>query len=127
MLFVQQLQESEGRYRRLFEHSNDAILLIDPETTQILDCNRKVLEMNGYSYDELTSMTIPELHPPHEREALPTAFETVLQTGFIDHYTGVHHQRKDGGWVPIEVNPALIEVGGKKVIRGIAGRDRAPT
>lgn len=34
-------REIEERYRKIFEHSNDAILVIDPEADRILDVNPK--------------------------------------------------------------------------------------
>jgi len=44
---------SELRYRRLFETAQDGILILDAETGQIADVNPFLMDMLGYSKDEL--------------------------------------------------------------------------
>ena len=44
---------SELRYRRLFETAHDGILLVDPETRQIVDVNPFLVNFLGYSFEEL--------------------------------------------------------------------------
>ncbi|MGE5707544.1 MAG: PocR ligand-binding domain-containing protein [Bacteroidota bacterium] len=46
------LQESEARFRAIFESANDAIFIHEPETGEVLDMNRKVSELYGYSREE---------------------------------------------------------------------------
>ena len=43
------LHASEIRYRRLFETSQDGILILDLNTGQILDVNRYLIDMLGIS------------------------------------------------------------------------------
>ena len=43
-----ELQESRGKYRALIEQSSDAIVLIDPEKHEIIECNQKFSEWFGY-------------------------------------------------------------------------------
>jgi len=123
------LEESEIKHYSLFENANDAIYLIDPVTAGILDCNKKAAELDGYSIDELKQMTVMELHPEGERDALPENFRDVLERGSASGISGMHHRRKDGAQVPIEVNATIIEVGGKKInlsiVRDITERRRA--
>ncbi|MCZ6675787.1 MAG: PAS domain S-box protein [Candidatus Poribacteria bacterium] len=47
------LQTSETTYREIFETANDAILVIDIETNEILDCNQKACQMFGYRREEI--------------------------------------------------------------------------
>jgi PAS domain S-box-containing protein/putative nucleotidyltransferase with HDIG domain len=49
------LRESEEKYRSIFEHSQDAILLSRPDGA-ILDANRSACEMFGRSADELRAV-----------------------------------------------------------------------
>src|SRR4030095_8888768 len=46
-------QQSEDRYRRIFENSLDLIYLTD-NTGRLLDANPALLQWAGYSLDELT-------------------------------------------------------------------------
>jgi PAS domain-containing protein len=47
------LQDSEKRYRRLFESAKDGILILDAETGKVVDVNPFLLRLLGYSYDAL--------------------------------------------------------------------------
>src|SRR5580700_6555208 len=47
------LQNSEHRYRRLFEAAQDGILILDAETGRIIDANPFLLESLGYTHAEL--------------------------------------------------------------------------
>lgn len=55
------LEESEVRFRTLFEHSNDAIIIADIETGKFLDVNKKLEELTGYSREELLDMYVGDL------------------------------------------------------------------
>ena len=57
----QALRESEANYRAIFEAANDAILVQDVDTFQILDANSKVSEIFGYTPDELRNLTLHHL------------------------------------------------------------------
>ncbi len=57
------LKNSELRYRRLFEAAQDAILILDGETGQIMDANPFVQNLLGYSLNELIGKTLWEISP----------------------------------------------------------------
>ena len=49
---MQSLQDSELRYRRLFESAQDGILILDAGTGAITDINPYLIKMLGYSRRE---------------------------------------------------------------------------
>lgn len=51
------LQESEERFRAIFEHSSDAIFLVDPEDGKTLSANRAAEKLLGISQKELIGRT----------------------------------------------------------------------
>ncbi|HET7853538.1 MAG TPA: PAS domain-containing protein, partial [Candidatus Methylomirabilis sp.] len=51
-----ELRKSEERFRKIFDHSNDAIFVIDPERDRLLDVNSKACDLLGYSRDEILSL-----------------------------------------------------------------------
>lgn len=121
-------RESEARYRSLFEHANDAIYLIRPATGEIVDCNRQAAAIDGYTIEELRRMTAADLHPADELEILPKEFKEVSARGSVFGISGLHHLRKDGALVPIEVNATTVELEGETlnmcIVRDVSERRR---
>ena len=64
------LRKSEERFRKIFDHSNDAIFVIDPERDRFLDVNSKAGDLLGYSRDELLSLPKGALHGGETPECL---------------------------------------------------------
>jgi PAS domain S-box-containing protein len=54
------LAESESRFRALFEKSASGMILLDPETTRIIDCNEVAAAIVGYSVEELRTHPITD-------------------------------------------------------------------
>ena len=125
---AEQIRRRDENFRTVFEHATDAIYLIDPESAQIIDCNRKTTEMSGYSVAELKKMTVLDLHPEDEHSQLPEIFKNIEAQGF-NGVSGMHHQRKDGSLIAIEVNASLVELAGKtinlSIVRDISKRNEA--
>jgi|GEM_PF-6136455 PAS domain-containing protein len=48
----------ERLFRKIFEHSNDAIFLIDPDLNETLDVNSRACKMLEYRRDELLTLPI---------------------------------------------------------------------
>jgi diguanylate cyclase (GGDEF)-like protein/PAS domain S-box-containing protein len=107
------MQESELKYRTLFNNATDAIYLIDIHTQQILDCNLKASEVTGYSATELKTMTIGDLHPGSEQDIVKKIFRKMKKTGAFSDITGINQLSKDGRLVPIEINAATFNMGGR--------------
>lgn len=57
------LRESEERHRTLFESAAEGILIADIETKKLKYANPAVCRMLGYSLQELSEMTVSDLHP----------------------------------------------------------------
>ena len=57
---ARELAESEARFRALFERSPSGTILIDPETTQIIDCNEASATQVGYSVEEFCTRRITD-------------------------------------------------------------------
>ncbi len=50
-------------YRTVFDHSNDAILVIDPAEDRIVDANPRAGSMLGWSHDESCALPMSAVHP----------------------------------------------------------------
>ncbi|MHC1726244.1 MAG: PAS domain S-box protein [Syntrophobacteraceae bacterium] len=61
------LQESEAKYRQLFEMESDAILLIDNDTGRIIEANSTAASLYGYSREELLLLNDTDLSSEPEQ------------------------------------------------------------
>ena len=57
------LSRSEESFRKIFDHSNDAIFVVDPLEDRIIDVNLRACEMLGFTSEELLAMPISAIHP----------------------------------------------------------------
>jgi len=55
------LRESERNYREIFNNSSDAIFVHDAETGAIIDVNRTVCEVFGYTLEEIRALDVGDL------------------------------------------------------------------
>ena len=70
----------EEWFEKIFNHSHDAIFILDIEKSIILDVNPSACEMLGYPYEELINMPISKIHPD-EMDMFNRFFEKVNQEG----------------------------------------------
>lgn len=119
---VQAVQESEEKYRQIFDLGADAIFLIDNETGQIQDVNRIASEMYGFTREELLLLRNVDLSAqPHETRK-------ATQTG-ITNIPVRYHRKKDGTIFPVEITASHISYKGRPAhiaaIRDISERIKA--
>ncbi|MBZ0154878.1 MAG: PAS domain S-box protein [Alphaproteobacteria bacterium] len=111
------IEESEKKYRILFESAGDAIFILDGEGDdkgRIVEANRAAAEMHGYTADELRTMTIMDLDIPEDAMKAPGRLHSVLAGQRIK--VEVNHRKRDGTVFPLEVSAGLIELKDHKYI-----------
>jgi PAS domain S-box-containing protein len=81
------LQESEIRYRRLFQAAKDGILILDAKTGKIIDANAFMCGLLGQELAELMGKELYEIGMFEDEAANKAAFEKLQQNGYIryDH------------------------------------------
>ncbi len=118
--------EQADRYRRIFEHSNDAIFILDPAVDRILDANPRASALLGYGYEELLSTPISAVHPD-EMPRMLAFTDTVLRQGhgWTDELSC---RTKAGETLPAEISASVVERAGRacviSMVRDIALRKR---
>jgi PAS domain S-box-containing protein len=113
---VGKIQESEKRYRRLFETSNDGILILDAETGKIDDVNPFLLKLLGFSYEQVFGQYIWELGVFKDIAASKEAFKALQDTEYI-RYEHLPLETRNGGVIAVEFISNLYLVDEKKVIQ----------
>ncbi len=111
----QALENSEKRYRLLYENLSDALFLTD-EKGFITFSSEKACNLFRYSPDELMHMHFTNLVVPSAREGLVQGFRKRLQT-MDEHLEGFESEglRKDGTIFTFHIsNTVLVENGRAK-------------
>ena len=105
---------AEDPYRKIFEHSNDAIFLIDPEHDSIVDVNPRACAMLGFSRKELLAMPISAIHPD-ELPILQAFAQSVFKngSGWTNELTCL---TKQGQKVLAEISASIIDVASRSHI-----------
>lgn len=101
-----ELQRSEEKFRRLFEQSNDAVLIHDRHG-QISDVNERACQMLGYDHESLCVMSLANLHPAEEQKRVPGLVQQALDTGSIRFESVM--RRGDGSLVDVDISARVVD------------------
>ncbi len=110
------MEESELRYRRLFEAAQDGILILDAKTGMIEDVNPYLIKMLGYTREEFIRKKIWEVGAFRDIGANKDAFKELQEKDYI-RYEDLPLRRKDGRLAQVEFVSNVYLVGEEKVIQ----------
>jgi PAS domain S-box-containing protein len=112
------LQESEQRFRTLFENTPDGIVLAIPENKKFTTGNATFFQMLGYNADEIQNLRVMDIHPAEEVEHSADQFEKLLRKK-IAVAENISVKRKDGSIFFADIRAFLVSVAGKTYLAGI--------
>jgi two-component system cell cycle sensor histidine kinase/response regulator CckA len=101
----QELRESEARFRRLFEHAADAIVLLDSQG-YVVDANPRACQNFGYNREQFRGCHFSQLEIGCSHTET-TDDHSLTSEGF--------YRRQDGTVFPAEVRYAWIESNGRRL------------
>lgn len=110
------LQESEEKYRKIFNNEIDAICVFDIETRKILDVNDAFLNQYKYTRDEVLQLTIDNIssEPEKSKEAVEKAAKdgnTLIPIRY--------HQASDGTQIIVEISAGPFTWKGQNVMYAV--------
>jgi PAS domain S-box-containing protein len=111
------LMASEEKYRALMDNAGDGMVLVDVEGN-ILEANKKMLELLGYSLDELIGLNFVQIHPSEEMEKIRAAFQDNIASG-LGALNNSWILRRDGKKIPVDITGTLVRYAGNTVVQGI--------
>jgi PAS domain S-box-containing protein len=110
------LKDAKTHYRRLFETVQDQILIIKGETGTIIDANPFLINMLGYSREELLCMKLWELCIVEEVMKIKAIFSNIQNEGYVK-FEQLHFKTKSGRCVDVELIGDFYLFDNTKVIK----------
>jgi PAS domain S-box-containing protein len=107
-----ELRASQQSYREMFDASWDALFVHDPVTGAILDVNQTMLDMFGYTREEVLRLTAHEISenvPPYSREEATRRIQAAVTEG--PQLFEWRSRRKNGEvfWVEVSLRSCQLQ------------------
>ena len=110
------LEESEERYRLLFEVHPQEMWVVDAGSLAFLAVNSAALALYGYSREEFRAMTADQIRPPEDVAGLRKAFEDRS----ADYRQRIwRHRKKNGDLIHVKVVSFNLEFSGRPARLGV--------
>src|SRR5438128_10446985 len=99
----QVVEDIGDSYRLLFEKNPQPMWVFDEETLQFMAVNEAAIQHYGYSRTEFLAMTIEDIRPPEDVQALLD--DVGKHSRGIDRAGTWRHLKKSGEIIDVEVTP----------------------
>src|SRR3989339_30234 len=112
---AQKLQESELKYRTLFETSVDGILIAEIETRKLVYANPSICKMLGYTKEELENMSITDIYPKDNNDNLKNNISKFgSQKEGVALEADIPCLKKNTEIVYVDINVTVASIDGKE-------------
>ena len=109
-------EESEQRYRMLFDIHPHPMWVVDSKTLAFLAVNEAAIRHYGYSREEFLSMTADQIRPAEDVAELLRAFQDQSRS-YMRRV--MRHRRKNGDLMDVEVVSFNLEFDGRPARLGV--------
>jgi diguanylate cyclase (GGDEF)-like protein/PAS domain S-box-containing protein len=106
--YTRRLRRELERFKAIYRHSHDAVLIFDPQDGRLLDCNPRTAEFLGISHERLDGMHLTELHDESE-PFLRSLVDDVMDRG-EGRSIRINYRAGDGRIIPAEVSTSRIQL-----------------
>jgi PAS domain S-box-containing protein len=114
---LEQIQESEHRFRAIFENASDAVIMANESTLELELMNPTARRWLGYGEDDFRKLTVRDIHPPESHPEVLAQF-MLLAAGKIERAEDIPVLRKNGSVFRAEISAAPVELGGQRYLCG---------
>ncbi len=118
---VQALEESEKKFRTIFNHAHDAFYIFrlkkDLSPERFIEINNEASRMLGYTREEFLGMTYLDIKPVNWKTPFPI-LHTLISQGHATFET--EHTAKNGSVIPVEIHAFICPFNGSPAIISVA-------
>lgn len=112
----EKIMQSESRYRDIFHNNHAIMLIVDPESGQIVDANPAAINFYGYRKEQLLKMHISDINTlslPEIQNAMKNSRENNL------HFFNFEHRLASGEVKNVEVYTGPVKFGKEQYLYSI--------
>jgi len=109
---IKKLLENEGHYRYLFESNPQPMWIYDIKSLSFIEINNAAIHHYGYSKEEFLGMTIKDIRPKEDIEALQKDIELTNQPYNLAGEW--RHLKKNGEVIFVEIISHAITINNRK-------------
>ncbi len=113
------LQESENRFRDLYNNSPDIYVSVSPKDSSVLICNDTLLNKTGYTREEIIGQPVFKLYHEDALEGAKKAFKQFVDTGSVIDFPLIL-KKKDGSKIDVDLNVSAVRDEEGKIIYSIS-------
>ena len=109
------IEDSEKRYRTLFDVHPYPMWVVDAKTLAFLEVNEAAMRLYGYSHDEFLKMNAEQIRPQEDVEDLHRAFDDP------SNYRARiwRHRKKSGDLIAVKITSFNLDFGGRRARLGV--------
>ncbi|AGX88631.1 PAS domain S-box protein [Candidatus Symbiobacter mobilis] len=112
----QALSDSEAQFRQLFETNHSVMLIIEPDSGQIVAANHAAALYYGYSKEQLTQMSINDINTLPADKLAKERERAVREQSKYFHF---QHRLASGAIRDVEIYVTPVPVHGKRMLYAI--------
>ena len=113
------LRASEARYQDLYHNAPDMFFSVEVATGKIVQCNRTLKRVTGYSGKELIGRYIFDIYHPDCLEDVKQVRQSFIQTGEVRD-TDLQLKRKDRSKIEVSLNISAVRDDRGRIVRSRA-------
>ncbi|MGH8518930.1 MAG: PAS domain-containing protein [Panacagrimonas sp.] len=110
------IEDSERRYRALFDVHPQPMWVVDANTLAFLAVNGAAIRLYGYTKEEFLALTADQIRPEEDVDDLRRAF-----ADWSNNYSQRiwRHKKKTGALIPVKVTSFNLEFAGRRARLGV--------
>jgi PAS domain S-box-containing protein len=117
------MEASEAKYQDLYDNAPDMFASIDAKTGRILQCNRTLAVVTGYSKEAIIGRPIFDMYHPDCMDKARETFASFVATGQV-HDAELQLKKKDGRKIDVSLNVSpMRDDQGHVLVASLSWRD----